>query len=101
MRITNPYDLDHIKATSEALTKDAMKIVSTLPTGNALIMGAALNYPVFVQVRGRRIPNLLGERSLSEICKNFVNHTLIPIPEDTKEKVKEEILDFEMTDIPE
>ena len=45
MPITNPYDLDHIKATSEALSKDSMRIITTLPTGNALVMGAALNYP--------------------------------------------------------
>jgi DNA helicase HerA-like ATPase len=73
MRVTNPYDLDHIKATSEALSKEAMRIINTLPTGNALIMGAALNFPIFVQIRERKMPNIRGERTLTDICKEFTN----------------------------
>ncbi len=72
MRITNPYDLDHIKSTSEALTRNSMKIINTLPTGNALVMGAALNYPVFVDVRTRGIKDKLSGKSISDVCKQYI-----------------------------
>jgi len=73
MRITNPYDLNHIKQTSEALTNSSIEIISTLPTGNALIMGAALNYPVFTKIRRRDLPNPRGEKSISEVCQKYFN----------------------------
>jgi len=72
MRITNPYDLNHIKQTSEALTKSSIEIISTLPTGNALIMGAALNYPIFTKIRRRDLPNPRGEKSISEVCQKYI-----------------------------
>ncbi|MHA1766834.1 MAG: ATP-binding protein, partial [Promethearchaeota archaeon] len=72
MRITNPYDLNHIKQTSEALTNNSIDIISTLPTGNALIMGAALNYPIFTKIRKRTFPNPRGEKSITDICQKFV-----------------------------
>lgn len=77
MRITNPYDLNHIKATSEALTSQAMKSISTLPTGHGLVMGAALNYPLFIKVRQRLITNINGEKTLSEICKSYLKDPII------------------------
>ena len=54
LRITNPYDLDHIAKSSEGLTRDVMDIVSSLRVGEALIVGEAVNYPIFVRVRERR-----------------------------------------------
>ena len=77
MRITNPYDLNHIKATSEAITADSMRIISSLPTGNAIILGTAINYPSFVSVRPRLFPNITAERSLTEIAQSF-SHTEEP-----------------------
>jgi len=74
MRITNPYDLDHIKSTSEALTRNSMKIINTLPTGNALIMGTALNFPVFVDVRERYIQDLYSHKSILDACKKFLKN---------------------------
>ncbi len=52
-RITNPYDLDHIKKSSEQITKETLNLISTLPTGEVLVVGAACNFPVFVKVRKR------------------------------------------------
>ncbi|MHA1672151.1 MAG: ATP-binding protein [Promethearchaeota archaeon] len=71
MRITNPYDLNHIKASSESLTGESVKIISSLPTGNALILGAALNYPVFVKVRKRAIYQHREEYTLESVSKAF------------------------------
>ncbi|MHA1340363.1 MAG: ATP-binding protein [Promethearchaeota archaeon] len=71
LKITNPYDLDHIKASSEALTKETLKMISSLPTGNALIMGSAVNMPLFFRVRERYSKNIYGEKSLEDVCKEF------------------------------
>lgn len=54
MRITNPYDLDHIGRSSEGLTRDVLDVISTLRVGEALIVGEAVNYPIFVKVRERK-----------------------------------------------
>ncbi|QQG39901.1 MAG: ATP-binding protein [Candidatus Aenigmatarchaeota archaeon] len=54
LRVTNPYDLDHIGKSSEGLTRDVLDIISSLRVGEALIVGEAVNYPIFVRVRERR-----------------------------------------------
>jgi DNA helicase HerA-like ATPase len=53
LRITNPYDLDHIRATSEKITKATLTSISSLSVGEALIVGQATRFPVFIQVRPR------------------------------------------------
>ncbi len=70
MRVTNPYDINHIKQSSEHLTDIANKI-NILPTGHALLVGAAVNYPVFVKIKQRTCKNTFGERTLKEMCQNF------------------------------
>ena len=51
MRITNPSDLDHIKKSSEQITSETLGLISNLPIGEALIVGNAVNFPIFVKVR--------------------------------------------------
>ncbi len=60
-RVTNPYDLDHIKKSSEQITKETVDLISSLPTGEVLVVGAATKFPVFVKVRQRlsKSPNFL------------------------------------------
>lgn len=70
MRVTNPYDINHIKASSEHLTDIANKI-NILPTGHALMVGAAVNYPVFIKIKQRICKNTFGEKTLKEMCKNY------------------------------
>jgi uncharacterized protein len=73
LRVTNPYDLDHIGKSSEGLTKDVLKTISSLRVGEALIVGEAVNYPLFLKVRERKsIPNEKGmplEKACEEFCK--------------------------------
>ncbi|MCP4762528.1 MAG: ATP-binding protein [archaeon] len=71
LRVTNPNDLVHIKNSSEALTNESLRMISTLPTGNAMIMGSASNLPLFLKVRTRNCINPYGEENLEEACKNF------------------------------
>ncbi len=54
LRVTNPYDLDHIGKSSEGLTRDVLDTISSLRVGEALIVGEAVNCPVFVKVRKRK-----------------------------------------------
>ncbi len=54
MRVTNPYDLDHIKQSSEGITQAALDSISTLPVGQGLIVGEAVNHPLFLKIRKRR-----------------------------------------------
>jgi DNA helicase HerA-like ATPase len=54
MRITNPYDLDHIGKSSEGITSPVLKQISSLRVGSGLIVGEAVNYPIFVDIRKRK-----------------------------------------------
>ncbi|MBR9679460.1 MAG: ATP-binding protein [Candidatus Altiarchaeota archaeon] len=54
MRITNPYDLDHIGKSSEGITSETLKSLTTLQVGEALVVGSAVRYPVFIKVRQRK-----------------------------------------------
>ena len=54
LRVTNPYDLDHIKKSAEAISASTLDIISGLKTGEALVIGEATNYPVFVKIRKRK-----------------------------------------------
>lgn len=71
LRVVNPYDLDHIKASSEFLTRDAMKLISTLPVGECLVVGSAVNYPVFVQVRRRHTTDPTLDRRLEDVARKY------------------------------
>ena len=79
LRITNPYDLDHVRKTSEAITTDTSKIISSLPTGNALIMGAAINIPAFFKVRKRKIIQAHSEESLEQVCQSFIKNDALSV----------------------
>jgi len=54
MRITNPYDLRHIAESSEGITGRTLDSITTLQVGEALVVGEASRYPVFIRVRERR-----------------------------------------------
>lgn len=71
LRVTNPYDLDHIRASSEQITRESLKMISTLPVGEALIVGAAVNYPIFVKIRRRRSGKPAHSLTLEEAAKRF------------------------------
>jgi DNA helicase HerA-like ATPase len=54
LRVTNPYDLDHIGRSSEGVTRSVQGQISGLPVGTGLILGEAVNYPLFVKFRPRK-----------------------------------------------
>ncbi len=85
LRVTNPYDLDHIKKSSERITKDTSSIISSLPVGQALVLGEAVNHPVFVDVRERKSKEADHDVGLEEIAKEY---------EQDREKQKKDVKAF-------
>jgi DNA helicase HerA-like ATPase len=54
LRITNPNDLEHIQTSSEGIDGNVARSITGLQTGEAIIVGGAVNAPVFVSVRQRK-----------------------------------------------
>ena len=54
LRLTNPYDIDHIGESCEGIDKGMLGAITTLRVGEALVVGEAVNLPVFVRVRRRK-----------------------------------------------
>jgi hypothetical protein len=54
LRVTNPNDLDHIQMSSEGIDSRVAKSITGLKVGEAILVGEAVNYPVFVKIRGRK-----------------------------------------------
>jgi len=71
LRVTNPHDLDHIKKSSERITRDTADMISSLPVGEALVLGEAVNHPVFVKIRERNSREPDHEAGLKEIAKQY------------------------------
>ena len=85
LRITNPYDLDHISQSSEGLDKQSIGIISSLRVGEALIVGEAVGAPTFFKVRLRKSAPSRHETTLEESAKAFQSDA---------EKKEEEINSF-------
>ena len=71
LNIKNPYDLKHLMDSSEAITKEFTDIISSLGVGEMLLMGNAVNYPVFIKVRKRDFKSFTESSSLSNVCLNW------------------------------
>ena len=85
MRITNPYDLDHIKQTSEGIDQRSVDMITSLRVGEALLVGEAVNYPAFFKVRRRLSQESSHEGTLEKAAKEF---------EDTKEAASKDLDDY-------
>src|SRR3989344_778222 len=62
MRVTNPYDLDHIKKSAEAISSGTLDMISSLKVGEAIVIGEAANHPVFIKVRERKTKESHGTK---------------------------------------
>jgi DNA helicase HerA-like ATPase len=76
LNIKNPYDLKHLMDSSEAITKEYTSMISSLGVGEMLLMGNAVNYPVFIEVRERSFKSKNEEMSLAQFCLNWQNKEL-------------------------
>ncbi len=75
LRVNNPNDLDHIGKTSEGITKEVLRAITSLQVGEALIVGEAVNFPVFIKVRKRRSYVKKGE-TLEEAAKRYLREMI-------------------------
>ncbi|TFG16099.1 MAG: ATP-binding protein [Promethearchaeota archaeon] len=71
LNIKNPYDLKHLMDSSEAITKEYTEMISSLGVGEMLLMGNAINYPIFIKVRERKFKSKREAISLSSTCLNW------------------------------
>ncbi|MEM1658743.1 MAG: ATP-binding protein [Candidatus Jordarchaeales archaeon] len=78
LRITNPNDLRAIELSSEMITREVLGMIAELPVGEALIVGSAVNAPLFLKVRKKKSSLSVYEESMEEAAKRFeqgeVNH---------------------------
>ncbi|HLD41658.1 MAG TPA: hypothetical protein VJB06_01355, partial [archaeon] len=55
----------------EGITYDVVKRISSLPVGTGLIVGEAVSFPVFVDVRPRQSKEGQKGQSLEEAAKEY------------------------------
>ncbi len=85
MRVTNPYDIDHIGESSEGIDKGMLGAITTLRTGEAMVVGEATNFPVFIKVRLRKSRRSSKGESIESIARKF---------EEMREKKKQDVEAF-------
>ncbi len=71
LRVTNPNDLEHIAQSSEGITSDVKNQIPGLKTGEAIVIGEAVNYPTFVDVRERRSKEAESSDALEEALEDW------------------------------
>jgi DNA helicase HerA-like ATPase len=71
LRVTNPYDLDHIGQSSEGMSKELINNLPSLKTGEAVIVGEAVNYPVMINVRDKKIKKSSKEKTFEEALLEY------------------------------
>ncbi len=71
LRVTNPYDLDHIKQTSEGIDQRTVDMITSLRTGEGIIVGEAVNYPAFFKVRKKLSQDSRHEATLEKSAVEF------------------------------
>ena len=54
LRVTNPNDLDQIQKSSEGIDARVVKSITGLKVGEGILVGEAVNHPVFIRIRDRR-----------------------------------------------
>lgn len=76
LNIKNPYDLKHLMDSSETITKEYADMISSLGVGETLLMGNAINYPIFIEIRPRKYKSKVEDFTLSQVCLKWNNNHL-------------------------
>ena len=71
LRITNPYDLKHIGESSEGIDRNVLDVITTLNVGEALVVGEAVNFPLFIKIRKRKSKEPKHALNLEDAAKKF------------------------------
>ncbi len=71
LRIRNPYDQDFIGKTSEGIDRSTLKMIPSLEIGEALLVGEAVNHPIFFKIRLRTFNSEDTSLNLGEISEQY------------------------------
>ncbi|MCS7135393.1 MAG: ATP-binding protein [Candidatus Aenigmarchaeota archaeon] len=71
LRVTNPYDIDHIGKSSEGISGELIKALPSLRTGEAVIVGEAVNFPIMIKVRDKKSKKSEIEKTYEEVLVEF------------------------------
>jgi len=83
LRVTNPYDLDHIGRSSEGVTRDVLDMIAGLKVGEAFVVGEAVNYPLLIRIKNRKSKKTEKGIRLEEALTQF-NDRILKNSEDLK-----------------
>lgn len=85
LRMTNPFDIDHVGESCEGIDKAMLDSITTLRVGEALVVGEAVGSPIFVKIRRRKSTFSSKGRDLEIIAQRF---------EEEKAKKKQDVEAF-------
>lgn len=71
LRVSNPYDLQHIGESCEGVTKDILNMLPGLKVGEALVTGEVVNYPLLVKVRERKSKKSEKGQKLEDVLTRY------------------------------
>lgn len=71
LRITNPFDIEHVGESCEGIDKSMLDSITTLRVGEALVVGEAVGSPIFVKIRRRKAEFSAKGKDLELIAKRF------------------------------
>ncbi|MEM4215695.1 MAG: ATP-binding protein [Candidatus Anstonellales archaeon] len=74
LRVTNPNDLQHIEESSEGIDQRMLRNITTLQTGEGIIVGSAVNAPIFIDIRDRKSKKKERGKPLHEQALDFENN---------------------------
>lgn len=83
LRILNPYDLAYIGKSSEGINQETLQMVTSLGVGEGLLVGEAVNYPVFVQIRRKLVSAEFDDTSMSREAKKYETLRIKPKNKDS------------------
>ncbi len=71
LKVTNPYDLKHIEESSEGMNRSVIRQISGLRVGTGIVVGEAVNFPIFVEIRNRKSKSSGKGSSLEEAAIEY------------------------------
>ena len=85
LRMTNPFDIEHVGESCEGIDKAMLDSITTLRVGEALVVGEAVGSPIFVKIRKRTAEFTSKGKDLELIARRF---------EEEKTKKKQDVEAF-------
>ncbi len=71
LRVTNPNDLKHIGESSEGIDQRMLRSITSLKVGEGILVGEAVRYPIFLEIRDRKSRKMEKGRPLHEQAINY------------------------------